>query len=123
MVFEFSCGSTQGRYHRGGKQRNMDTFIPRQEDVLTPMEHVYHNVLHASEASPIWIVLYDSGVTSFVDFMVMDKEDFEECVGTITHDTDPTQDRTIRLSRVQIKKLLDIQNWYRSKGVEDLSHL
>ena len=75
----------------------MDTFTPRQEDVLTPMEHVYHNVLHVSEASPIWIVLYDSGVTSFVDFMVMDKEDFEESLGTITHDTDPSQDRTISL--------------------------
>ena len=50
----------------------------------------------------------------------MDKEDFEECVGTITHDIDPSQDRTIRLSRVQIKKLLAIQNWYKSKDVEDL---
>ena len=73
----------------------MDTFTLRQEDALTPMEHVYRNVFHVSEASSIWIVLNNSSVISFVDFMVMDKEDFEECVGTITHDTDPSQDKPL----------------------------
>ena len=96
------------------------TFIPREEDILSPMEHIYHHVLNITESSPIWIVLYDSGVHNFVDFMVMDKEDFEECEGVIPHDTDRSQDRTIKMNRVQIKKLLAIQNWYRSQDSEDV---
>ena len=83
------------------------------------MEHIYHNVLCVTEASPIWIVLYDSGVHSLVDFMVMEKEDFEDCVGVIPHENDSTQDQTIKMNRVQIKKLLAIQNWYRSQNSED----
>ena len=67
----------------------MDAFTPKQEDVLAPMEHVYYSGLHVSEASPIWIILSDSGMSSFVDFMVMYKKDFEKCVGTTTHNTDP----------------------------------
>ena len=43
---------------------------------------------------------------------------FGNFVGNITHDTDADQDRTIQFSRVQIKKLLTIQSYYRFKGID-----
>ncbi len=84
------------------------------------MEHVFYNVLNVTDSSPIWIVLYDSGVHDFVDFMVMDQNDFESCEGVIPDESDPTSDRIIKMNRVQIKKLIAIQNWYKNQGVDDI---
>ena len=84
------------------------------------MEHVYHNVLQVTDVSPIWIVLYDAGIHNFVDFMMMDKEDFQDLEGLVPGDTDSAPTQVIKLNRVHIKKLLAIQNWYRSQESTDI---
>ena len=74
----------------------------------TALKHVLTNVLSSKEGSAYHFVLNECGVNDINSFMSVDRDDFE---------TDYSFDeKVIKLNRVQLKRLLYLQEWYRCQS-------